>query len=70
MTVTHLINVLGTRTLRQFSMICGVALFLSSAASTAHASPVPVPEISADAMGSALTLLSGGVLLLTRRYSR
>jgi hypothetical protein len=69
MFVKHLIVGIGTRILGQLPMICGVALLLNSVASTAHAT-VEVPEISADVLGSALAVLSGGVLLVTRRFSR
>jgi hypothetical protein len=68
MTKKHQAISIGTRAIRHVPMIFGVALILSSSASTALA-VVDTPEISADAMGSALALLAGGVLLLTRRVS-
>ncbi|HVU89496.1 MAG TPA: hypothetical protein VHD36_19360 [Pirellulales bacterium] len=53
----------------QLSMVVGIALVLSSVASNALAVPV-VPEISGDTLTSGIALLSGGVLLLTRYFSR
>ena len=47
----------------------GLALVLSAAAGTATAS-FDVPEIDPGSMGGALTLLVGGVMMLTGRARR
>jgi hypothetical protein len=57
-------------------IFCGVLLVVSSVAGSAWAIPGPpptagVPEIDPVSMGSALTLLSGGLLMMAgRRRSR
>ncbi len=45
----------------------GLALVLSALAGTAHAIPLPGPEIDPGSMASALTLLIGGAFLITGR---
>ena len=54
---------LGART------VAGLALVLAAIAGTASAGagPPPVPEIDAGSILSAMTLLSGGVMILTDR---
>jgi hypothetical protein len=57
------------------SMTCkavGLGVVLAALSSTAWAglSGVPVPEIDAGSLLTALTLLSGGILVLTNRSRR
>jgi hypothetical protein len=50
---------------------CGLALILAALATPALAfDPEPVPEIDPGSLGSALTLLIGGALILTNRLRR
>lgn len=49
-------------------MTLGLALVMSALASSAHAAPVP--EIDPGSMGSALTLLIGGAMMLTSRVRK
>jgi len=49
-------------------MTLGLALVMSALASPAHAAPVP--EIDPGSMGSALTLLIGGAMMLTSRVRK
>jgi hypothetical protein len=49
----------------------GLALIVMALAAAAHAGgPFPTPEIDPGSMGSALTLLFGGAILLRRRVGR
>ena len=59
-------------TLRALRTASGLALVLSATAMTAHAGVCPphVPEIDPGSILSAMTLLSGGVLILTDRRRR
>ena len=54
-----------TRIVRIACVCFGFALMFSSMAGLAHAQPVP--EIDAGSMVSALTLLSGGLLVINGR---
>ena len=54
-------------------VIAGLALVLLSTSGRAWAGgppPFPTPEVDPGAMGSALALLAGGVLVLTDRLRR
>lgn len=55
---------------RALCQSCGVMLVLAGAAGTAQAGFQPGPEIDPGSMMSALTLLTGGALLLTSRVRR
>ena len=55
---------------RMASVAVAVALVMSAASSTAFAVDLPVPEIDPGSAGSALTLLTGGVLILRDRIRR
>ncbi len=49
----------------------GLALVVMAIAGTAHAGgPISTPEIDPGSMGSALTLLLGGAMLLRRRFGK
>jgi hypothetical protein len=48
-------------------MTLGMALVLSALAASAQAGPPGVPEIDPGSMGSALTLVIGGAMMLTGR---
>lgn len=50
-------------------MTLGLALVMSALASSAHA-VVDVPEIDPGSMGSALTLVIGGAMMLTSRVRK
>ncbi|HKI38339.1 MAG TPA: hypothetical protein VKA46_41200 [Gemmataceae bacterium] len=54
--------------------VCGLALVLAAVATPALAwgnpPPCPTPEIDAGSIGSALTVLSGGAILLMHRLRR
>jgi hypothetical protein len=42
----------------------GLAMVVAAMSGTAHAIPLPIPEIDPGSMGSAMTLLIGGAFLL------
>jgi hypothetical protein len=48
---------------------CGFLLVFASAAGMAQAT-FQTPEIAPDSLSSALTLLTGGALILTERFRR
>jgi len=53
--------------------VCGLALVLAAVATPALAmdtQPLPTPEIDAGSIGSALTVLSGGAIVLMHRLRR
>ena len=57
---------------RGVRMVACLALVLTATAATAQAGacPPPVPEIDPSSILSAMTLLSGGVMILTDRRRR
>jgi hypothetical protein len=67
-----LLNKFAVKTVK----LAGLALVLGVSASLAHAQPGKggsgggVPEIDAGSMISALTLLAGGVLMITDKFRR
>jgi hypothetical protein len=67
-----LLNTFAVKTVK----LAGLALVLSVSASLAYAQPGKggsgggVPEIDAGSMISALTLLAGGVLMITDKFRR
>jgi hypothetical protein len=63
------IQALWTRSFTWVVKGCGLALVLAAVASPAQAG-FNSPEIDPGSMGSALALLSGGVLLLSDRFRR
>lgn len=58
--------------LRFSRQACGLALVLAACSGTAFASPPPLgaPEIDPGSMGSAVALLTGGILLVADRFRR
>ena len=57
-------------TLRTVRKAAGLALLVVAIGGTARAVDIDVPEIDPGSMAGALTLLSGGVMLLTGRVRR
>ena len=57
------IRIMGA--LRAASLAAGFLCVLVGLSGVATAVPLPTPEIDAGSMASALTLLSGGLLILT-----
>lgn len=55
------------KSFRAASTACGLALLVAAMASTASAHPPAAPEIDPGSMGSAVTLLIGGLMLMTGR---
>ena len=67
----HLLNKFAAKTVK----LAGLVLILGVSASLAHAQAKGgkgggVPEIDAGSMMSALTLLAGGVLMITDKFRR
>jgi hypothetical protein len=59
------------RSLNAIRKGCGLLLVFVACSSMARADfPVPTPEIDPGSVGSALTLLGGGFLMLTARFRR
>jgi hypothetical protein len=57
--------------LRMITVIAGCLCLLAGLSAQAWAfEPVPVPEIDAGSMASALMVLTGGLLILTGRRGR
>jgi hypothetical protein len=63
---------LGSASFRALRLTCGLALVLGVCASTAFAGgpPLPVPEIDPGSIAGALTVLTGGMLMLTDRLRK
>ncbi len=57
-----------TSALRAASLAAGFLCVFIGLVGVAAATPTPVPEMDAGSMASALTLLSGGLLILTGRH--
>ncbi len=56
-----------TSALRAAALAAGFLCVLAGLSGLAAAAPVPVPEMDAGSMVSALTLLSGGMLIIAGR---
>jgi len=63
---------LKNRVSRVVRMVASLSMVLTAMAASAHAGacPPPVPEIDPSSVLSAITLLSGGVMILTDRRRR
>jgi hypothetical protein len=62
---------LGWASFRALRTTCGLALVLGAGAATAYAGgPAPAPEIDPGSIAGALTVLTGGMLMLTDRLRK
>jgi hypothetical protein len=62
---------LGSASFRALRVTLGLALVLGACAGTAFAGgPLPAPEIDPGSIAGALTVLTGGMLMLTDRLRK